>query len=185
HLEARELGLDRHAGVGRGVDQRATVLEHRAAGGLPRREPVRDLLSAGPQVGRVGVEPEHELRLALRDARGQGVAEGPRSRQRPFTALFRPLPAVNRGTREAAIWLRSPVRGFPPARAPRSLTWNLPNPDTVTSLPRRSASSTVASTASTARAASCLVRSARSATWSTSSDFVTSPSSFVKPLRRS
>ena len=47
--------------------------------------------------------------------------------------------------------MRSPVRGLTPARAPRSLTWNLPNPDTVTSLPRRSASSTVASTASTAR----------------------------------
>ena len=38
--------------------------------------------------------------------------------QRPFTALFRPLPAVKRGTREAAIWMRSPVRGLTPiARA--------------------------------------------------------------------
>src|SRR5262249_54082696 len=56
---------------------------------------------------------------------------------------------------------------------PRSETWNFPNPDTATSLPRRSASSTVAIRASTARDASCLVKAARSATWSISSDFVT------------
>src|SRR5207237_1066389 len=60
---------------------------------------------------------------------------------------------------------------------PAWLTGNFPKPDPPTSLPRRSASSIVASTASMARLASCLVSPARSATWSTSSDFVTGPSS--------
>ena len=36
--------------------------------------------------------------------------------------FFNPLPAVKRGTRLAAIWMRSPVRGFTPWRAPRLLT---------------------------------------------------------------
>ena len=83
----------------------------------------------------------------------------PRRCQRPFTALFSPLPAVKRGTREAAIWMRSPVRGLTPgARAALARRGTCRIPTRETSLPRRSASSTVASTASTARAASCLVR---------------------------
>src|SRR5207253_10328999 len=137
-----------------------------------------------PQLARVRVQSEHDLGLALGDALRKLVAEAQRLSQRPFTALLRLLPAVNRGTRDAAIWMRSPVRGLTPCRAPRSLTWNLPKPDTLTSLPRRSASSIAASTASTARPASCLVRPARSATWSTSSDFVTLASSFAKPRMR-
>src|SRR5579859_3335136 len=118
-------------------------------------------IAGGPQRIGVGIETEDELRFALGDALGEDVPEGSRQAQLPLTALFKALPAVKRGTREAAIWIRSPVRGFTPARAPRVPTWNLPNPETLTSLPRRSASCTVASTASTARPASCLVSPAR------------------------
>jgi hypothetical protein len=164
-LEARQLQLHRDAGLRGRVDQGSAVLENRAPRGLRRRKACGLLGSAGrPQRARIGVQAEHDLRLTLGDSCGEGVAEGVRLAQRPFTALLSPLPAVKRGTRDAAIWMRSPVRGLTPARAPRSLTWNLPKPETVTSLPRRSASSTVASTASTAFPASCLVRAARSAT---------------------
>jgi hypothetical protein len=185
-LEARKLGLDRDARVRGGVDEGKAVCAHSARS---RAHGIGDIRGCcgrrGPQRRRVGIEAEDDLRLARGDPRRQGVPEGGRAVQRPFTALFRPLPAVNRGTREAAISMRSPVRGFTPARALRSLTWNLPKPDTVTSLPLRSASSTVASTASTALEASLRVSWARSATCSTSSDFVTSPSSLVRSsLRR-
>ena len=122
-LEAGELKLDGHAGLRGGVDHFPAVADQRRAGEHARR-PARPFPAApGPQ--RVGgrVEPEHDLRLALGHARGQGVAKATARRQRlPFTALLRPLPAVKRGTREAAIWMRSPVRGLTPSRAPRWLT---------------------------------------------------------------
>lgn len=88
-------------------------------------------------------------------------------------AFFSEAPAVNFGTREAAIWIRSPVAGLRPSRALRLATLNLPKPEKETSLPRRSVLSTVSKNASTASAASRLLSPARSATWSTNSDFVT------------
>ena len=116
-LEARELRLHGDASRAGGVDQRAAVRDHSrrgCSGGralLPRggrallldgaREPLLSGVRDGPQRGGVGIEAEDELRLALVDARGERVAEA--QLQCPFTALFRPLPAVKRGTREAAI----------------------------------------------------------------------------------
>src|SRR5207302_7689522 len=156
------------------------VAQHRR-GGLLGGGAGRGRLGLGgrPQLVGIGVEAEHDLRLALGHARGEGVAETALQAQLPLAALFKALPAVKRGTREAAMWMRSPVRGLTPWRAARSETPNLPNPVTVTSRPRRSASSTVSMMASTARPASALVSAARSATWSTSSDFFTSSSSFL------
>jgi hypothetical protein len=75
-----------------------------------------------PERGWVRIQAQDNLGLSLGDQRRKTVPERAETRQRPFTALFRPLPAVNRGTREAGIWIRSPVRGFTPARALRSLT---------------------------------------------------------------
>jgi hypothetical protein len=57
----------------------------------------------GPEVTRIGIQAENELRLALRNPGGEDIPKRSRRRQRPFTALFKPLPAVKRGTREAAI----------------------------------------------------------------------------------
>jgi len=71
---------------------------------------------------------------------------------------------VNFGTREAAIWIFSPVAGFTPWRALRSATWNFPNPENATSLPRWSASWMVSRAASTACAASLRPRPERAAT---------------------
>src|SRR5205807_2899886 len=70
-------------------------------------------------------------------------------------------------------WIRSPVAGLRPSRALRCETLNFPKPENVISLPRLSVPSIVSSTASTAFAASFLLNPARSATWSTNSDFVT------------
>ena len=56
-----------------------------------------------PQRARIGVDAEHDLRAALGYARRERVSERGRRAQRPFTALLSPLPAVKRGTREAAI----------------------------------------------------------------------------------
>ena len=57
-----------------------------------------------PEPGRVRVEPEHDLGLALGDPRGERVSEGGGGRvQRPLTAFFSALPALKRGTRDAAI----------------------------------------------------------------------------------
>jgi glyoxylase-like metal-dependent hydrolase (beta-lactamase superfamily II) len=43
---------------------------------------------------------------------------------------LRPLPARKLGVLEAAIWMVSPVRGFRPVRALRSLASKVPNPVT-------------------------------------------------------
>jgi hypothetical protein len=69
---------------------------------------------------------------------------------------LRAEPALNRGTLLAAIWIRSPVCGLTPWRAPRSATVNLPKPVKLTSPPRLSVSSMTWSTASTALPASLL-----------------------------
>src|SRR5215210_6081311 len=69
----------------------------------------------------------------------------------------------------------SPVRGLRPSRAPRSATWNFPNPVKFTSLPPFSESSMVLMTALTALSASFLDRPLVDATWSTNSDFVMAP----------
>src|SRR5205085_1351766 len=84
-------------------------------------------------------------------------------------------PAVNRGTRLAAIVMLSPVRGLRPSRAPRSATWNFPNPVKFTSSPLFSESSMVLMTALTALSASFLDRPLVDATLSTNSDFVMAP----------
>src|SRR5262249_45656678 len=96
-----------------------------------------------------------------------------RTEGRYLTAFLSAAPAVNFGTREAAIWILSPVAGLRPSRALRCETLNLPKPENVTSLPRFRADSIVSSIASTASPASFLLNPARSATWSTNSDFVT------------
>lgn len=65
----------------------------------------------------------------------------------------------------------SPVRGFPPVRTERLLVENLPNPTTLTSSPRVSASAIAANAAPTAASASRFVRFASSATRSAISPF--------------
>jgi hypothetical protein len=76
-LEARELQLRRNAGLGRGVDQRATVADDRLCrelgSGAP---PVRLRRMAGPQRPRIGVETQDDLRPARGDVGVEGVAEG-------------------------------------------------------------------------------------------------------------
>ena len=120
-LEAGELQLYRYARLRGGIDQSVAMDDDRARSAL-RGGPVRRRRAAvRPERSGVGVDAEHDLGLAPGHARGEGVAERSPG-QRPFTALFSPLPAVKRGTRDAAIWMRSPVRGLTPSRAPRSLT---------------------------------------------------------------
>jgi hypothetical protein len=89
------------------------VLEHRRHGRLPEVRLAaglaRRLAAAvavrrrGPQGARIGVDAEHYLRAPLGHAGGEEISERELRAQRPFTALFSPLPAVKRGTREAAI----------------------------------------------------------------------------------
>ena len=93
-----------------------------------------------------------------------------------LTAFLRPEPAVNRGTRLAAMVMLSPVRGLRPSRAPRSATWNFPKPVKLTSSPSLSDVSIVLMTALTAPSASFLDRPLVDATLSTNSDFVMSSS---------
>src|SRR2546423_397964 len=95
-----------------------------------------------------------------------------------LTAFLSAEPALKRGTRLAAIWIRSPVWGFTPWRAPRSATLNLPKPVKLTSPPRDRVSWITVSTASTASPASFLPRPELSATWSTNSCLVTCSSLF-------
>jgi hypothetical protein len=101
-LEARELQLDGDTCLRRGLEQRAAVRDHgrthRVAAAL-----VILASSDGPQLARVRIQAEHDLGLALGNALGELLGEAQRLAQRPFTALLRPLPAVNRGTRDAAI----------------------------------------------------------------------------------
>ena len=124
-LEAGELRLEADAGTGCCVDHEAAVLEHGARGtfgGAPRA------LGSGrggrPQGRRVGIESEHDLRLATLD----GVAEALREAARQRTACLRRTPGVNRGTAVVGTSIRSPVRGFTPARPVYCATWNLPKP---------------------------------------------------------
>src|SRR5437763_10271055 len=146
-------------------------------GGGRRERKVGDLDCARPRAGGIGVQPQHQLRLprhdkpsdaiaegrAVADARGPVWARGRRG-QRYLTAFFSPAPAVNFGTREAPMWIRSPVAGLRPSRALRLDTLNLPKPEKETSLPRLSAPSSVSRKASTASVASFLLNPARSAT---------------------
>jgi hypothetical protein len=79
-----------------------------AQDGLRRRlagQTGRDRLTdcTRPQIGRVGIKAENELRAALGNPRGERIPETRRRGQRLFTALLRPLPAVNLGTLDAAI----------------------------------------------------------------------------------
>src|SRR3954470_12671526 len=69
----------------------------------------------------------------------------------------------------------SPVRGLRPSRAPRSATWNFPNPVKFTSSPLLSESSMVWMTALTALSAFFFDRPLVDATLSTNSDFVMAP----------
>ncbi len=90
-----------------------------------------------------------------------------------MTASFRPFPALKRGFRDAAISIVSPVLGLRPLRAARSPTENVPKPTKLTVSPLRRPCVMASNTASTARAAEALLRSACSATFSISSDLFT------------
>lgn len=52
-----------------------------------------------------------------------------------LTASLSPLPALNRGTVAALIWIGSPVLGLRPVRAALLLTENVPKPTNVTESP--------------------------------------------------
>ena len=68
---------------------------------------------------------------------GQLTGAGPRRPPRYwFTASRMALPALKTGTRRAAMGTASPVCGFRPGRAGRSLVVNVPNLATVTDSPR-------------------------------------------------
>src|SRR5207253_2841025 len=95
HLEASELELDGDARLARRVDDLAAMPQNSRSGlldgGVAR---ARLLLCGRPQRLWIGIEAEHDLRLALGHARGEGVAEAPLQAQLPLTALFKALPAV-------------------------------------------------------------------------------------------
>ena len=75
-LEARELRLDGHAGRAGGVDERGAVLADGGRGALRGRAVGgRALDRLRPQARRIGVQAQHDLRLARRDERGEAVAE--------------------------------------------------------------------------------------------------------------
>src|SRR4051794_39761231 len=99
----------------------------------------------------------------------------------PLRAFLKSAPALNFGALLAAIWMRSPVCGFTPCRAPRSATENLPKPVKLTSPPRLSVSLTTSMNASTALLASAFASPASDATRSTNSALVTTLSSFGIP----
>ena len=127
----------------------------RESAGASAPAPRRAVDRGRPQLRRVGVDPEDDLRLARGDGCGEPVAEvrpaaspgrapmrGCRRRDAGvpgvggyLTAFLRPEPAVKRGTLLAAMVIVSPVRGLRPSRAPRSATWNLPKPVKLTSSP--------------------------------------------------
>ena len=107
---------------------RALQWPDRARGALAAASPRRAAGDAAPPAGsaRARSQPATarsdrdrcRARSATRASATRAARVSPKLRrqcQRPFTALFSPLPAVKRGTREAAIWMRSPVRGLTPA----------------------------------------------------------------------
>jgi hypothetical protein len=71
---------------------------------LPSRPLSRRRGRIGPQPGGIGVQPEDDLRAASGDRLSEPLAEGARGAQL-LTDFFRPEPAVNFGTLEAAIWI--------------------------------------------------------------------------------
>ncbi len=160
-LEAGELGLDGDARRPSRVDQRAAVNVH-GDGRAPCRRGVGARARGGvarsrPQRLRVGVEAEHDLRLPLRDALREHVAK---PRASAVVSAFSRCRAMNRGT-PGGIWMRSPSRVHPgwhgaplnllnPARDLATAAQLLLDSHRVTPAMRR-------------------CRSARSATWSTSS----------------
>src|SRR5213594_2917287 len=93
-------------------------------------------------------------------------------RQPPLSAAFNWLPALNFGTVVAAMWTRSPVRGFTPWRAARSAAENLPNPVKLIESRLLSVSVTVSMKASTALPASRAERPLFAATLLMKSCFV-------------
>jgi len=88
-------------------------------------------------------------------------------------ASFKPLPALKRGLRDAAIVIGSPVRGLRPLRCARCATEKLPNPVSITVAPLRNVSDIAPNIASTARWAEAWERSAVRATCSMSSALFT------------
>jgi len=101
-----------------------------------------------------------------------------------LTASFRAFPARNFGTRDAGIWIGSPVLGLRPLDALRCETWKLPNPTIRTSSPDRSADAILAKVASTASAAASLVMFACLATWAIKSVLFTGLSFPLLPFNR-
>src|SRR5688500_1926559 len=133
----------------------------------PRPRPATGVTGRGRGRGRSGCgapQPAPQL--------DQGKGPFPSS-QAPLIDFLRAEPALNFGTRLAAIWIFSPVCGLTPWRAPRSATENLPKPVMLISPPRFRVSSITLREASTAFVASPLDRPDSDATSSTNSDFVT------------
>src|SRR3712207_689964 len=87
----------------------------------------------------------------------------------PISASLRALPALKEGTLEALIFIFSPVWGFLPSLALRSLTENFPKPVILTSSPPLSASVTTRWKAPKCSWASLAVTPASSAILSMSS----------------
>ena len=111
-LEAGELRLDRDARAAGGLDRGAAVTRYRLGGEASPLGRIGDERRLGPdrdrpKPGRVGVEAENDLAAALLYERREPISEV--LRQEPLMLFFSALPALNFGTRLAAIWIRSPV----------------------------------------------------------------------------
>ena len=114
-LEARDLELGGDALVGHGLEDEPAVRRHGARGALSRSARRASPGRSGPELGRIGVEPQNQLGRPLRDGARDPIAEA----ECYLTAFFRAAPAENFGTRVAAMWILSPVAGLRPSRALR------------------------------------------------------------------
>jgi hypothetical protein len=75
-LEAGDLRLDGDDGVTDGVDDRAAVGQDTCRGtgrGGTTEHAGRGIVGLGPELARIGIEPEHDLRLALGHDGGESV----------------------------------------------------------------------------------------------------------------
>jgi len=90
-------------------------------------------------------------------------------KRRQFNESLSALPGRNFGTFAALILISSLVRGLRPVRAARLLTMKVPNPTSVTELPRFKLPRMPATIASRARPAAALEMSACLAMWSINS----------------
>ena len=89
--------------------------------------------------GRSGTRARRRARRAGRRSADRPAPGGAACRRRSASVVDRLLQARAGGELRhlrRAIWIGSPVRGCTPSRSSRWATWNLPNPENVTSLPR-------------------------------------------------